>query len=235
MARSVADVAAIFAVLVDRPAVDTSARSAKLTFGVPRGYFCDRLETGVQAALERALGLLGAAGHSIRDVTLTHAQWTPDVYLHIVLPEASRYHAHYLDTYAERYSPGVRIRLEMGRYVLAEDYVRAMRLRRILAADVDWVFSTGGCDALVLPTLPIPAPPLGATTVDVNGTQEPIRAAMLRLTQLFNITGHPSLALPAPGANDGLPRSLQVVGPRDATERLIAIAGEVERCTRPDA
>ena len=34
-----------------------------------------------------------------------------------------------LDGHAERYSPGVRLRLEMGRYILAEDYVRAMRLR----------------------------------------------------------------------------------------------------------
>jgi aspartyl-tRNA(Asn)/glutamyl-tRNA(Gln) amidotransferase subunit A len=230
MARSVADVAALFAVLVGRPAVDVSTRSSTLTFGVPRTYFCDRLDAGVQTALAQAIERLGAAGHSIRDVTIEHAQWTPDVYLHIVLPEASRYHARYLEDAPERYSPGVRIRLEMGRYLLAEDYVRAMRLRHILTAEVDRVFHASGCDVLLVPTLPIPAPRLGATTVDVNGTPEPIRAAMLRLTQLFNITGHPSLALPAPRVSDGLPRSVQVVGRRDATERLLAIAGEVERC-----
>ena len=42
------------------------------------------------------------------------------------LPEASWYHAPMLDDLRRRYSPGVRLRLEMGRYVLAEDYVRAM-------------------------------------------------------------------------------------------------------------
>ena len=54
-----------------------------------------------------------------------------------------------------------------------------------------------GCDALLLPTQPIPAPVLGAASVDVDGAPEPVRAAMLRLTQLFNITGHPAIALPA--------------------------------------
>ena len=51
-------------------------------------------------------------------------------------------------------------------------------------------------DALVLPTLPIPAPPLGATSVQVGATNEPVRNLMLRLTQLFNVTGHPAISLP---------------------------------------
>ena len=83
----------------------------------------------------------------------------------------------------------------MGRYILAEDYVRAMCLRAALTRDVDRALQ--GCDALLLPTLPIPAPPLGAATVDVDGRTQPVRAAMLRLTQLFNMTGHPAIALPA--------------------------------------
>jgi Asp-tRNA(Asn)/Glu-tRNA(Gln) amidotransferase A subunit family amidase len=52
---------------------------------------------------------------------------------------------------------------------------------------------------------------------------------MLRLTQLFNLTGHPSIALPAGAGRDGLPRSLQLVGRRHATDRLLSIAAAVER------
>ena len=150
-----------------------------------------------------------------------------------MLPEASRYHAQFLERYPLLYSPGVRVRLEMGRYILAEDYVRAMRLRDALTADVDRALDV--CDALLVPTLPIPAPVLGASTVDVNGTQEPTRAAMLRLTQLFNITGHPSLAQPAPQNVDAWPRSVQIVGRRHHTPRLLAIAGAVEDCLRSAA
>jgi len=145
-----------------------------------------------------------------------------------VLPEASRFHATSLEQSPSLYSPGVRVRLEMGRYLLAEDYVRAMRLRQTLITSVDRALE--GCDALVLPTQPIPAPPLGAATVAINGVAEPIRAAMLRQTQLFNITGHPAVALPAPQAADSLPRSVQIVGRHHATTRLLSIARTVEQC-----
>jgi aspartyl-tRNA(Asn)/glutamyl-tRNA(Gln) amidotransferase subunit A len=149
------------------------------------------------------------------------------VYLHIVLPEASWYHAPTLVAHADRYSHGVRLRLEMGRFVLAEDYVRAMHLRSILRRAVDAAMSE--CDALLLPTQPIPAPVLGATTVDVDGMSEPVRAVMLRLTQLFNITGHPAIAIPAGATGDGWPVSVQVVGRHTATGRLLDIAATVER------
>jgi aspartyl-tRNA(Asn)/glutamyl-tRNA(Gln) amidotransferase subunit A len=231
MARSVADVALLFAVLTGQPPREHPPelrRGEHVVFGIPRPYFCDRIDSGVRQALERTCEALIAAGHTVRDLAVEHAAWTPDVYLHIVLPEASRYHARYLERSPTLYSPGVRVRLEMGRYLLAEDYVRAMGLRQALTAAVDRALDS--CDALILPTLPIPAPLLGAATVDVNGTAEPIRAAMLRLTQLFNITGHPSLALPAPQSVDALPRSVQIVGRRHHTDRLLDIAAAVEHC-----
>jgi len=151
--------------------------------------------------------------------------WTAHVYLHIVLPEATWYHAPWLASHAELYSPGVRIRLEMGGYVLGEDYVRAMRLRDRLRERVDLALSR--CDALLLPTQPMGAPPIGAATIEIGGQTQPVRAAMLRLTQLFNITGHPAMAVPAGLGRDGLPRSMQIVALR--TAQVIALGREVER------
>jgi aspartyl-tRNA(Asn)/glutamyl-tRNA(Gln) amidotransferase subunit A len=151
---------------------------------------------------------------------------TADVYLHIVLPEASWFHAAMLERHADRYSPGVRLRLEMGRYILAEDYVRAMFLRSVLTRSVERALD--GCDALLLPTLAIPAPLLGAATVDVDGKHEPVRAIMLRLTQLFNITGHPAMALPAGTTRDGWPVGLQLVGHNGQTDRLLDVAAQIE-------
>ena len=82
--------------------------------------------------------------------------------------------------------------------------------------------------ALLLPALPIPAPPLGAATVPVGDRHEPVRALMLRLTQLFNVTGHPAIALPARRSPDALPRGLQLVGALGQTPRLLEIAASVE-------
>jgi aspartyl-tRNA(Asn)/glutamyl-tRNA(Gln) amidotransferase subunit A len=226
MTRSVADAGILFDVLRGRPISGATSRDGACTFGIPRPYFCSRLDPGSRQALELARQTLTNAGHVVRDVAIQHAASTADTYLHIVLPEAARFHAPMLEQLASRYSPGVRVRLEMGRYVLAEDYIRAMHLREVLTAAVDRALD--GCDALLLPTLPIAAPLLGAATVDVDGAQEPVRAAMLRLTQLFNMTGHPTVAMPAAQTTDGLPRSVQVVGPRHRTERLLEIAASIE-------
>ena len=62
----------------------------------------------------------------------------------------------------------------------------------------------------------------------INGATEPIRAVMLRLTQLFNITGHPAIALPAGRTKTGLPLGMQLVGARHATPKLLAVAARVE-------
>ena len=226
MARTVSDAGALFQAMKGGSVRGVAPAGGRLTFAVPGGYFMQPLDDAVRAALGRARDALSRRGHTIVDADLPHAHWTPDVYLHIVLPEASCYHAPLLDAYGDRYRPGVRMRLEMGRYVLAEDYVRAMRLRQVLTDDVERVLRR--CDALLLPGLAGPAPPLGASTVEVDGVSLPVRAAMLKMTQLFNLTGHPAIALPAGHGGDGLPRGLQLVGHRGRTERLLDIAAAVE-------
>jgi aspartyl-tRNA(Asn)/glutamyl-tRNA(Gln) amidotransferase subunit A len=142
-----------------------------------------------------------------------------------VFGDAAPYHAAALEKMPERYTTPVRLRLEMARYVLAEDYTRALEGREALRREVDTALS--GYDALMLPTVPIPAPPIGASTVDIDGSNEPIRNVMLRLTQLFNITGHPAISLPCGKTSAGLPCGLQLVGTRGQTDRLLHVAGDV--------
>jgi aspartyl-tRNA(Asn)/glutamyl-tRNA(Gln) amidotransferase subunit A len=227
MARSVADVALMFeAMRGDRSQQPAVAPTRKYVLGVPEPYFCDRLDPQVRAALNRTRHALGADGHEVRTVNIEHAARTADVYLHICLPEASCYHAPTLASDPDRYSPGVRLRLEMGGYILAEDYVRALQLREELRRSVNDALQD--CDGLLLPSQPSPPPALGAATVDVDGSPEPVRGAMLRLTQLFNITGHPVIALPARPTDDGWPTSVQLVGHWGATRRLLQLAAAVE-------
>ena len=85
-----------------------------------------------------------------------------------------------------------------------------------------------GATRCILPTLPIPAPPIGAESVVVNGAEEPVRALMLRLTQLFNVTGHPAISIPCGATSQGLPSDLQLVGHRNQTEALLSVAHRVE-------
>ena len=193
-----------------------------LRLAVPRRYFCDVLDPEVRARFEEALDRLRAAGAQIDDIEIRHATDIASIYLHLVLGDAAAYHAATLESMPEKYTPNVRIRLEMGRQVLAEDYVRALAGRERLRREVDAGLAQH--DALILPTLPIPAPLLGASTVEINGTAEPVRNLMLRLTQLFNVTGHPAITLPAGLTSAGLPCAVQLVGQRMQTDALLRIA-----------
>ena len=47
---------------------------------------------------------------------------------------------------------------------------------------------------------------------------------MLRLTQTFNVTGHPAIAMPCGMTPDGLPCSVQLVGRRMQTDALLRVA-----------
>ncbi len=157
------------------------------------------------------------------------APYTPSTYLHIILPEAFQYHDATLRERPGDYSPAVRLRLEMGRYVLAEDYQRAQAGCLHLRTSVDHALE--GRSALVLPTLPIQAPPLGMADMKVNGRAESVRNLTLRLTQLFNLTGHPAISLPT-GRAGALPCGLQLVGHRRATRDLLRTAHACEPVVR---
>jgi aspartyl-tRNA(Asn)/glutamyl-tRNA(Gln) amidotransferase subunit A len=150
-----------------------------------------------------------------------------------VLPEAASYHTVTLDQHADDYTPNVRLRLEMGRYMLAEDYARALRGREALTLEVDAALT--GRNGLFLPALAIPAPAIGAVTIRLGTIEEPVRNMMLRCTQTFNVTGHPAIALPCGSTADGLPIGAQIVGARGDTPALLRVAQVVESYATPGA
>jgi len=90
------------------------------------------------------------------------------------------------------------------------------------------LFRMTDVDALVLPGMAIPAPVLGTDNITIDGVDEPVRPMMLRLTQPFNLSGHPAIVLPCGRTSDGLPLSLQLVGHQAATAALLDVAAAVE-------
>ena len=224
MAQCVLDAALMYEALSGRAtrAADWKPAAAPLHFVVPEPFYFDVLDDDVRSRFDRACERLRGAGHAVQRGKIAYAELVPAVYLPIVLAEAAAYHAATLEAMPDRYVPAVRSRFEMGRYVLAEDYVRAMRGREVLTAAVDAAFADA--DALLLPALAIPAPPIGAASLDVAGTKAPVRAITLKLTQTFNITGHPAISLPMGMTPQGLPCGCQIVGRREATRQLLRIA-----------
>ncbi len=228
LTRSVNDARLVYHAIRDRRAAEPSppTTDAPGTLGCPRPYFLDCLDDEVRVVFERALTRLVDADWRVNDRPVRHADDAAAVCLHLILSEASAVHASGLTEQGADYTPDVRLRLELGRYVLAEDYVRAQHGRMVLGQAIDEALAEQ--DALVLPSLAIPAPPLGATTATVGCQTTSLRAMMLRLTQLFNATGHPAISIPCGATAGGLPCGLQLVGRRDRTDELLEVAAACE-------
>jgi aspartyl-tRNA(Asn)/glutamyl-tRNA(Gln) amidotransferase subunit A len=224
LAGTVADTALVYRGLLglqsERPVAALPV--AGLRLGVLRPYFCELLDDDVRSRFEEALARLREAGAHESEVEIPHARDIAGVYTPIVLAEAAAYHAGTLESRPEKYTPPVRQRLEAGQAVAPAEYRRALQRRERLWLEVNAALD--GLDALVLPTLPIPAPPLGAADVPIGDRREPIRSLMLRLTQLFDITGHPAISIPCGRTAAGLPVGFQMVGSRMQTEALMAAA-----------
>ena len=225
IANNVSDAWVLYGVLkgnVEVPSDRAAPPPSQITVGRLGGYFSDLLDPDVAREFDAAIDRLADAGVTVREVRIPGASAIAQTYSSIVLPEAFAVHAKALERDADGYSVGVRQRLAAGRDIPAGDYVDAQRVRGTLRAAVD--AALGHCDAIVLPTLPIPAPVIGAETVEIGGLAHMVRPLMLRLTQLFNLSGHPAISIPCGSTSEGLPCGLQLVGRRDNTRGLLAIA-----------
>jgi len=133
----------------------------------------------------------------------------------------------YYPAHAEEYSEEVRQRIDAGGKVLATQYLAGLDAQKRVRADFDAAFQE--VDAIVTPTVPVPAPPIGAEYVEVDGEQIGVRAALVGMNRPANFTGHPAISVPCGFTRDGLPIGLQFIGRRFDESTLLRIAFAYER------
>jgi aspartyl-tRNA(Asn)/glutamyl-tRNA(Gln) amidotransferase subunit A len=234
LAKNVSDASAIYAVLAGSSHPSASPRSIdSVRLGRLGGYFLEKLDEDVRERFEEAMTRLGDAGASIAGIDLGPLPDIPTIYVNVALPEAFAFHAEALKNAPEEFGQHVRSRLEMGGEISRDDYLQAQAERARMRAAVDRALLD--CDVLVLPTLAIPPQAIGATTAIIESVEEPLRPLTLRLTQLFNLTGHPAISLPCGETRAGLPCGLQLVGRRHRTPELLQVALSCEAFVTPRA
>ena len=234
IAQTVGDAWAIHDVLTGTIHTAAPTRAvAGIRLGRLTGYFVEKLDEGVRARTDEAVTRLKDAGASIVDIDLGSVPDISQTYLNVALTEAFAYYAEALERSPDTFSESVRTRLQMGARISRDDYVRSQGARATLRTAVDAALSK--CDALVLPTMPIPPQKIGTETVAFNGGEEPLRPLTLRLTQLFNLTGHPAISLPCGETRDRLPCGFQMVGRHKQTSGLLEVALSCEAHVSPRA
>lgn len=230
LASSVADAWLIYNALQPESEQISDALEATplkgLRIGKLGGYFLDKLDEDVDSRVLDTIVKLQQKGAVVSAASIAHADDIVAVYSHLSFGDAAAYHARTIESRPQDYTKPVRLRIEMARYVLAEDYVRAMHGKAVITQEVDRALD--GVDVLALPALAIPAPPIGAATMRIKGGSDLTRSLMLRCTQAFNVSGHPAISLPCGTSRDGMPIGLQLVGHKGRTPALVQAALAIE-------
>jgi aspartyl-tRNA(Asn)/glutamyl-tRNA(Gln) amidotransferase subunit A len=219
---------------VDVPVPDFAAGLlagvAGLTVGVPTNFFTERVDPEVAAAFAAAVGVLVGLGAEVREVAIPLPEYILPTEWGLMLPEASAYHQEMLREKGDLYTPDVRLFLEIGEFVLATDYIKALRARTLLQQA--WRDLFEGIDVLVAPTLPAPAVSADDLTLHwPDGTTEAATDAYVRFSAPANVTGLPSLSVPCGFTEGGLPIGMQIMGKPFAETTLLAVGQVYESAT----
>jgi aspartyl-tRNA(Asn)/glutamyl-tRNA(Gln) amidotransferase subunit A len=228
---------------VDVPLLDYSAalagarepaeamRGARI--GLPTTYFGEVLDAEVAAAVRSVAETFEGLGAVVEEVALP-GEWDDlfvAVYRGIQKPEAYTYHADmgWLATRADRYDATVRANIEAGAAYSASAYIRAQRRRRALTDAMRGVLRT--YDALLTPTIAVPAPPADSYDAAFSIDGREIVGGSLRLTFPFDLTGQPALTFPCSFTTSGLPVGAQLVAGHFGEATLLRLGHAYQRVT----
>ena len=209
------------------------------------------LHAGVLESLDRAVGVLGEAGASVDEGQLPHTEFGVAAYYLVATAEASsnlarydgvRYgrraelregeglHELYVRSRSEGFGDEVKRRILLGTHALSSGYYdqfygKAQRTRRLIKQDFERLFERGA-RAVLMPTTPEPAFPLGEKLEDCMA---------MYLEDAFtvgaNLAGLPAVSVPTGLVEvDGvsLPVGVQLVGRAFDEAGLLSIARVLE-------
>jgi amidase len=180
-----------------------------------------KAEPEIAEATRRAVTALEGLGHAVEEAAFdADRMWEPFWQI------ASASLAARAIPDPDLLEPHARATLERGRQLSAADYVNAVtalhqHARRLVTA-------LDRYDALVTPTLPRTAPPLGALGADPRTSAEEIHD-FIPFTYAFNMTGQPAVSLPLAQSASGLPIGVQVVGRPADDGGILALAAQLEQ------
>jgi aspartyl-tRNA(Asn)/glutamyl-tRNA(Gln) amidotransferase subunit A len=212
---------------------DPEAAVRGTRIGLPDRYFFEQLDPEVERAVRETARTFERLGAIVEEVAVPDGieDLFDGAYRAVQRPEAYTYHSDqgWLTTRAERYSPVVRANIERGAEYSAADYIRGQQRRRTLT---DAMRATlGRVDALLTPTVPVPAPPIDTYDAAFILNAHEIVAGSLRFTFPFDLTGQPALSLPCGFTAGGLPIGAQLVAGHFNEATLLRLGHAYQRVT----
>jgi aspartyl-tRNA(Asn)/glutamyl-tRNA(Gln) amidotransferase subunit A len=140
---------------------------ADVRVGLVTGAWFERLDDSVRARFEELVALLRPRVVRLEPVPVPDAEGLRSLYATIQSVEALTIHEQRMRTAPELFDPEVLQRLQAAVDIPAPAY--AAGLRRLAQVRADATKRFASFDILVLPTVPVVAPPLGIRDADIGG------------------------------------------------------------------
>lgn len=223
MTRSVGDCILVDNIIADNLLAIPDLPLVGVRLAVPQTLMLDALDQHVAASFSAALSKLSAAGAKIVDVPFAMLAESGTLN-RFSAPESFAWHRKLLDKHEAQYDFRVAKRIRMGESMSAADYIDLYRLRREWIACVEE--ELGLFDALIMPTVPIVAPPIA----ELEASEEAFFKAnglLLRNTSAINLLDGCAVSLPCHKAGT-LPVGLMIAGPAMMDHKVLAVARAVE-------
>jgi amidase len=240
MARSAADAGAMLGIIAGADAMDpTASLDAVPNYlaGMTRGLeglrigidhdWNSRVDDATAEMLRSVIGVLSDMGADLREVSFPESapmleDWFPLCGIEVAVAHAETYPAQ-----ADAYGPGLKGLIELGRAQSAQDYQRIILRRLDFTGRVRALMNT--VDLLLIPTTAM-ASPTNATMATLGQDAELI-AGLLRFTCPFDMSGSPTITLPAGFTEQGTPIAFQFVAPHFREELLVRAGWAFQQAT----
>jgi aspartyl-tRNA(Asn)/glutamyl-tRNA(Gln) amidotransferase subunit A len=184
------------------------------------GEYVEESNPDVLTGLQNASLVFKNMGAHVEKVDLS---WIADLATsnsRITQADAAAYHHQRLIEHPDWFGADVLQRLQAGAALSSSEYALARRMQSESHRSFEMFF--GKYDLLILPTTPIPAPPIEGTAAIEAARQ------LTRFTAPFNLTGLPALSVPC-GFSEGLPFGIQMVSQPWSEARLLQAGSAFEK------
>jgi aspartyl-tRNA(Asn)/glutamyl-tRNA(Gln) amidotransferase subunit A len=231
LAATVACCAALDAVLAGEPLEELAPFPLDaLRMAVPQTMVLDNVEPAVAHAFERALMRLRDKGARIVDLPLRELDELRGINAKggIVTAEAYALHRPLIAKGEKMYDPRVVSRILRGREQDAADYIDLVNARADFTRRVSAIAAP--YDALVMPTVPMPAPRM--VDLEPDEAYRRINMLVLRNPSIANFLDACSISIPCHRGGEA-PAGLMLFGKHGSDRRLLSIAAAIENVVSP--